>query len=559
MGDMGEDEKLTCERRDDDAEWKLRLKRQQDEEHRLELRKQGEARDAKMARDLARQLSGSSSSAGPSSQGQPRVAGADVFARMRNQSRGYSHATPGSAQHLPNPSRAPNPASLPLTPSQRGPSSQFGPPPVPPYAASPYMPGSYPTSDTINPQTLSNSHAPQHPYGAASANSSRNPFGQTYGPRPGYGNESLLNQPTYMPSQQPMNQDFQRMGYSPSLAAPQPGAMNRPGYLVNGADPLRLQPSSSLTSIIRAGSVYGNGLMDYATGLGDNIATYVTDLLADPRKTEEEIGELLSNIRPDMDIPVEERGTTPDALKYPLYPHQILALGWMTKMEEGSNKGGILADDMGLGKTISTLALMVSRKSQDPGNKVCTEFFSCIGQQTPANSAWTNLIIGPVALVKQWQSEIDKKLKGAPHNLQTCLLHMKKMTWPHIKTFDVVLTTYGSIGAELKRYNKHVAERQKAPGYDAAQDEELHKLCPLLHPRTKFYRVILDEAQYIKNHLTLSSNAAAGLNATYRWCLTGTPMMNGAQELGPLIRFLHIKPYENKRIFDRVSNCRLPS
>lgn len=161
-----------------------------------------------------------------------------------------------------------------------------------------------------------------------------------------------------------------------------------------------------------------------------------------------------------------------------------------------------------------------------------------------------------MALVKQWQSEIDKKLKGAPYNLQTCLLHMKKMTWPQIKTFDVVLTTYGSIGAELKRYNNHVAERQKASGYDAAQDEELHRLCPLLHPRTRFYRVILDEAQYIKNHLTLSSTAAARLNATYRWCLTGTPMMNGAQELGPLIRFLHIKPYDNKRLFDRVSNCR---
>jgi SNF2 family DNA or RNA helicase len=161
-----------------------------------------------------------------------------------------------------------------------------------------------------------------------------------------------------------------------------------------------------------------------------------------------------------------------------------------------------------------------------------------------------------VALVKQWQSEIDKKLKGAPHNLGVCLLHMKKLTWPQLKMFDVVLTTYGSIGAEWKRYEKHVLERQKSSGYDAAQDEQLHRLCPLLHPKSKFYRVILDEAQYIKNYATLSSNAAAKINATYRWCLTGTPMMNGAQELGPLIRFLHIKPYEHKRIFDRVSNCR---
>jgi hypothetical protein len=248
------------------------------------------------------------------------------------------------------------------------------------------MPGSYPTFDTINPQSLgiTNSHAPQpgvpdrtssvlhgslsQPlYNVGSAN--RNPFAQTYGAQPVYGNENLLDQPVYMTPQHTLNQGFQRMGYHSSPAAPQRGAMNRPGYIVNGVDPLRLQPASSLSSIYRAGGLQANELMDY-TGLNPNIATYVNDLLADPRKTEEEIGELLSNIRPDMEIPVEERGTTPEALKYPLYPHQILALGWMSKMEEGSNKGGILADDMGLGKTISTLALMVSRKSQDPGYKV---------------------------------------------------------------------------------------------------------------------------------------------------------------------------------------------
>jgi SNF2 family DNA or RNA helicase len=45
-------------------------------------------------------------------------------------------------------------------------------------------------------------------------------------------------------------------------------------------------------------------------------------------------------------------------------------------MEEGTNKGGILADDMGLGKTISALALMLSRPSQDRARKVSTHFIS---------------------------------------------------------------------------------------------------------------------------------------------------------------------------------------
>ena len=56
--------------------------------------------------------------------------------------------------------------------------------------------------------------------------------------------------------------------------------------------------------------------------------------------TDEEIKALITNIRPDEDIPMEQREGTPDALRYPLYPHQQLALEWMKKMEEGTNKGG---------------------------------------------------------------------------------------------------------------------------------------------------------------------------------------------------------------------------
>src|SRR3569833_1503652 len=90
----------------------------------------------------------------------------------------------------------------------------------------------------------------------------------------------------------------------------------------------------------------------------------------DAEKSEQEIKDLLSSIRPDQEITAEQRVGTPDALRYPLYAHQQLALQWMKSMEEGANKGGILADDMGLGKTVSTLSLIVSRPSEDRKNKV---------------------------------------------------------------------------------------------------------------------------------------------------------------------------------------------
>jgi len=56
------------------------------------------------------------------------------------------------------------------------------------------------------------------------------------------------------------------------------------------------------------------------------------------------------------------------------------------------------------------------------------------------------------------------------------------------------------------------------------------------------YRVILDEAQCIKNRQTVGSKAAHDLMAMHRLVMTGTPMMNNIDELYPLIRFLGIPP-----------------
>lgn len=153
----------------------------------------------------------------------------------------------------------------------------------------------------------------------------------------------------------------------------------------------------------------------------------------DPTRTAAEIKSLLENIRPDEELPPENREGTPDAMTYPLMEHQKLGLTWMKSMEDGSNKGGILADAMGLGKTIQALALMVARKSTDRACK-------------------TTLIVCPVALLKQWESEINSKLK-ASHALKVYTLHSEKrhIEWSKLRTYDVVLTTFGTVGTEVRR------------------------------------------------------------------------------------------------------------
>ncbi len=160
--------------------------------------------------------------------------------------------------------------------------------------------------------------------------------------------------------------------------------MPHPGLMINGRyypqpGPSGFQPSLSM-ALNRVSKFDFTRMLDgNGNPLDQRLTNFLDDYVNDPRKTEEDIQKLLSNIRPDMDIPEEERGETPEALKYPLYVHQQVALKWMIKMEEGPNKGGILADDMGLGKTISTLALMVSRPSAENGVKVCRLVPSAVG------------------------------------------------------------------------------------------------------------------------------------------------------------------------------------
>lgn len=264
----------------------------------------------------------------------------------------------------------------------------------------------------------------------------------------------------------------------------------------------------------------------------DRYLDRVNYLTNDPTRTTAEIKSLLENIRPDEDLPPEDREGTPDAMIYSLMEHQKLGLAWMMKMEEGSNKGGILADDMGLGKTIQALALMVSRRSSDPARK-------------------TNLIVAPVALMKQWEREISVKLKpGREHRLTTYILHgsNRQASWDHLRTFDVVLTTFGTLANEIKRKEGIDYAKRANPNWRPLTKAD--KL-PLLGDECKWYRVIIDEAQCIKNKNTKAALGACSLQALTRFCMSGTPMMNSINELYSLIRFLRIKPYNSSDRFSR--------
>ncbi|KAI1395553.1 SNF2 family N-terminal domain-containing protein [Hypoxylon fuscum] len=229
---------------------------------------------------------------------------------------------------------------------------------------------------------------------------------------------------------------------------------------------------------------------------------------------------------PEIDIPPEQRLKTPVGMACTLMDHQRVCLTWLVKQEKDPHKkGGLLADTMGLGKTIQALALILERPSTDRFHK-------------------TTLIVCPVSLLKQWEREIQTKIKPQ-YMLKTLIFHgqgKRGMTVTRLLTYDVVLTTYGTVTWE----NKNLQDNTKKPVFILAKD-------------AFFHRVILDEAHNIKNRSSKSSIASTKIKASYRLCMTGTPFMNRTEEIFSLIRFLRIKPYNQWDTFRDSFNKPLAS
>ena len=244
----------------------------------------------------------------------------------------------------------------------------------------------------------------------------------------------------------------------------------------------------------------------------------------------------------------EEEDGSVEGLIVKLLPHQINGVAWMLDKEIGERKrngvlpkGGILADDvscvcdssprsltlsqMGLGKTIQALALVMSNRlpSKD-------ELAANPNRKIPEATSKGTLVVAPLALIKQWESEIKDKV-SRDRKLKVLVHHGPSRTkrGDDLKRYDMVITTYQTLTSEHEE--------------SSDKDSGIKRGAFGVH----WYRIILDEAHSIKNRTAKMTKAAYALKAVYRWCLTGTPMQNNLDELQSLIHFLQIKPYEDLR------------
>ncbi|MBY6368471.1 DEAD/DEAH box helicase [Rhodococcoides corynebacterioides] len=181
----------------------------------------------------------------------------------------------------------------------------------------------------------------------------------------------------------------------------------------------------------------------------------------------------------------------PSSVRATLRPYQERGVRWLAFMSS-LGLGAILADDMGLGKTVQILVLLGSERAA-----------------TPAQDRRPTLVVAPMSVVGNWARE-------AATFVPDLTVHVHhgagRVTGEDLQAViassDVVVTTYALLARDVSAL-----------------------------AAARWRRVVLDEAQHIKNSGTAQARAARAVPAEHRIALTGTPVENRLEELRSIVDF----------------------
>lgn len=183
-------------------------------------------------------------------------------------------------------------------------------------------------------------------------------------------------------------------------------------------------------------------------------------------------------------------GTAPSAVAPPiglraaLRPYQLEGLGWLATLWD-AGLGGVLADDMGLGKTLQTIALF--ERARERGE---------LGEQPV-------LVVAPASVVGTWADEAARFAPGLKVvTIGATRVRRGSVLADEIRGADVVVTSYTLLRLEQEQYLA-----------------------------TSWRALVLDEAQFVKNHRSRTHQVAQQIGAPFTLAITGTPLENSLGDL----------------------------
>ncbi|TFC27747.1 DEAD/DEAH box helicase [Cryobacterium sp. MDB1-18-2] len=211
----------------------------------------------------------------------------------------------------------------------------------------------------------------------------------------------------------------------------------------------------------------------------------------------------------------------PEGVTATLRPYQREGFAWLAFLWK-HRLGGILADDMGLGKTLQALAL-IEHATRESG-------------AAPAVPRRPFLVVAPTSVVSNWIAEAARftpglRVHGVETTQSTVLGRGGTTLADAVAHHDVIVTSYTLFRLDFAAY--------RAQGWAG---------------------LILDEAQFLKNHASRLHACARDLDTPFKLAITGTPMENRLLELWSLFAIVapglfpsarrfseeYVRPIENR-------------
>ncbi|KAK6537504.1 hypothetical protein TWF694_011689 [Orbilia ellipsospora] len=217
--------------------------------------------------------------------------------------------------------------------------------------------------------------------------------------------------------------------------------------------------------------------------------------------------------------------------------HNVIT-GQQTRSKPPACLGGILADDMGLGKTLTVLSLVVAtlQEATNFGNQQKSSPTS--DHDLSVMYAKSTLLICPLSVLVNWEEQI--RMHVIPDTISYYVYHgnNRLSNLNELAKYDMVITTYALAASDFGK----------------AQKENGSVL-----QRIHWFRIVLDEAHTIREQNTVQSKAICNMEASRRWAVTGTPVQNRLDDLGTLIKFLRLSPFDVRSQFNQYISSPLKS
>ncbi|MET3205572.1 UNVERIFIED_ORG: superfamily II DNA or RNA helicase [Arthrobacter sp. UYEF13] len=193
----------------------------------------------------------------------------------------------------------------------------------------------------------------------------------------------------------------------------------------------------------------------------------------------------------------------PPSLNAELRPYQLEGFNWLSFLYRHS-LGGILADDMGLGKTVQALALMCAAKEQAAS---VSEGADSVGAPIPAPDGGTPfLVVAPTSVVGNWAAEAARFAPGLTVRIVSeTFAKNNQDAAVELAGADIVITSYALFRIDYDSYASKT-----------------------------WAGLVLDEAQFVKNHQSKAYQCARKLPAAFKLAITGTPLENNLMEFWAL-------------------------